>query len=112
MEEQKNKSKEVKMEPQVNTKVDNDASLSYEQLRDMADKLFNENKWLRQQNHQMNQALIGFERLDYLLRVINTANSCKDYSFNADFIQKCIDEVQIAMTPVQRENATEDNKEE
>ena len=50
MEEQKNK--EVKMQPKASSKQDN-SELTNEQLKDMADKLFKENRWLRQQNQQM-----------------------------------------------------------
>lgn len=85
--------------------------LTKAQLKEMADKLFNENRWLRQQNQQMNQALMGFDRLDYLLRVISIANNCKDYSFEADFIQMCINEVQKAMTLSEDSQSPEDNKE-
>ena len=92
MEEQKNNSKEIKMQS-----TDKQPEFTKEQLKDMADKLFNENRWLRQQNQQMNQALMGFDRLDYLLRVISIANDCKNYGFDSDFIQKCIDEVQKAI---------------
>lgn len=110
MEEQK---KEVQMQPMAGSKQDNtkQSELTKEQLKDMADKLFNENRWLRQQNQQMNQALMSFERLDYLLRVISIANDCKNYSFDTDFVQKCIDEVQKAMTPPENNQTTEDNKE-
>ena len=106
MEEQKNNSKEIKMQS-----TDKQPEFTKEQLKDMADKLFNENRWLRQQNQQMNQALMGFDRLDYLLRVISIANDCKNYSFESDFIQKCIEEVQKAMTPPEDNHTAEDNKE-
>ena len=110
MEEQKNNSKEVKMQP---TKGSNgkQPELTKEQLTEMANQLFNENRALRQQNQQMNQALMSFERLDYLLKVISIANNCKDYSFDTDFIQACIEEVQKAMTPPKDNQTTEDNKE-
>ena len=101
------------MQPMAGSKQDSikQSELTKEQLKDMADKLFNENRWLRQQNQQMNQALMSFERLDYLLRVISIANDCKNYSFDTDFVQKCIDEVQKAMTPPENNQTTEDNKE-
>lgn len=110
MEEQKNKSKEVKMNPTSNQDNTKQPELTMEQLKDMADKLFNENRWLRQQNQQMNQALMSFERLDYLLRVISIANDCKTYSFGNDFIQSCIEEVQKAMTPPEDSQTTENTK--
>jgi hypothetical protein len=77
----------------------------------MADKLFKENRWLRQQNQQMNQTLMSIERLDYLLRIVSIANECKNYSFDTDFVQNCIDEVQKAMTPPEENKSTENIKE-
>ena len=90
---EENNSKEVKMQPASDG--NKQKKLSYEELQEMAQKLFDENRALRQQFAQLRQALESIDRLDYLLRIINVANNCKDYTFSPDFVQKCIDEIQI-----------------
>lgn len=113
MEEQKNK--EVKMQPKMGADEKNDGQqkYSYEELLKIADNLFNENRYLKQQANQMNQALMSFNRLDYLLRIveINHNNRNNSVSFASDFVEKCIDEIQKAMTLPEDNQVPEEGKE-
>lgn len=104
MEEQKKNSKEIKMQPNAGSdKEKSQEKLPYDKLQEIANTLWNENRQMRQQ-------LLSIDRMDYLLRVISIANNCKNYSFDTDFIQNCIDEVQKVIT-LPEEGQTEANKE-
>lgn len=47
-----------------------------------------------------------FKRMDYLFKVIENKNC-----FSDDFVQECIDEIEVALTPVEPEES-EDTEEE
>ena len=47
-------------------------------------------------------------RLDYLFKVVEIANTQSTYSFNSDFIQKCIDEVESIMVMPEQKETKED----
>ena len=113
MEEQKNKAKEIKMQPNTQNQGNAEVQkLTYDQLKDAADKLWNENRYLRQQNAQLTQFANTVNRLDYLFRIVEIAhnNRSNSVSFASEFVEECIDEIQKAMV-IPQENQTQDNKE-
>lgn len=94
------KAKEVKMQA---VKNDKKQRLSYEQLNDACNQLFQQNQQLLKQLRELN-ATNMFKRLDYLFKVVELSAIFKD----PDFINNCMDEIKEALTPMQEE----DNKEE
>ena len=111
MEEQKNNGKEVKMQP-VNggNQGNNQEKISYEKLTDIANNLFSENRYLKQQLQQANEALRTINRLDYLLKIVELANNAGTYKFNSDFVVSSVEEIEKIMTPPLEEEKTEDSK--
>ena len=100
MEEQKNK--EVKMEAEK--------KLPYEKLSEIADNLFNENRYLKQQLQQAQRFIQTFNRLDYLFRVIEISNTQGSWHFSDDFCAKCMEEIEATMTiPEEEEETKEEN---
>lgn len=115
MEEQKNKVKEIKMQSVANNQdnAKNEApKLSYEQLKQAADQLWNENRVLRQKLQQANDFINTVNRLDYLLKIIEISHNNRNnsVSFSSEFIELCIDEVQKGMTPPETDSSTVENK--
>ena len=109
MEEQKNKAKEVKMEG-VGGKQQ---KLTYDQLKEVADKLWNENKYLRQQLQQATDFASTVKRLDYLFKVVELASqyaSKIEYPcFARDFVEECISEIQDAMVLPEENEKPQEN---
>jgi hypothetical protein len=107
MEEQKINSKEVKMQPMAggkqDTKENPQEKLPYDKLKEIADSLWNENRYLKQQLQGASESLRSINRLDYLLRVVEIAGNMKDYSFDAEFVEGCLNEIQKIMTPPEEE---------
>jgi hypothetical protein len=113
MEEQKNKAKEIKMQPNIQNQGNAGVQkLTYDQLKDAADKLWNENRYLKQQNAQLAQFANTVNRLDYLFRIVEIAhnNRSNSVSFASEFVEECIDEIQKAMV-IPQESQTTENKE-
>ena len=113
MEEQKNNSKEVEMQPMIGKKQDNtkQPELTMEQLKELADKLFNENRYLRHQLQQANEYANAVNRLDYLFKVVDSYNPQKTgVAFSLSFVEKCVQEIEKIMTIPENEQTTEDNK--
>jgi hypothetical protein len=114
MEDQKNMTKEIKMQSAAQNQGNTEAQkLTYDQLKDAADKLWNENRYLRQQNAQLTQFANTVNRLDYLFRIVEIAhnNRSNSVSFASEFVEECIDEIQKAMVIPQEAQASENNKE-
>lgn len=99
MEEQK--SKIVDMKPQEN-KVEQSQKLSYEQLEQVAHQLSEQTRQLYNQLQRSNLNNM-FKRLDYLFKILEN-----NHMFKQDFLEKCINEIEVTMT-IPKE---EDNKEE
>lgn len=96
MEEKKNSVK--------NDKVDEkEEKLTYEQLNDACQQLFQQNQQLARQLREANLTNM-FRRLDYLFEVVRLADTIKD----ADFVNSCIDEIKDAI--VVKEDAKEEEK--
>lgn len=93
---EENKAKAVKMNSVKNDSKVADQSkqkLTYEQLNDVCNQLFQQNQELRKGLQEMN-AVNVFKRLDYLFKVVELASTFKD----SDFINSCMDEIKEALT--------------
>lgn len=98
--EEKKGNKEVKMK--TNHKVtapSGEGKLPYEELANVANQLYAEKQYLEQQLKQASQALGVLNRLDYLLRVVEIAHNNRSncVSFDASFVEKCIETIQKVM---------------
>lgn len=117
MEEQKVVSKEVKMNVSTNTGKDAHEAphkLTYDELNqacaDMSQQLQNQASYIQKVHKQMQQMeyILQNKRVDYLFKVVELASSMdKLYSFNGDFVQKCIDEIEESLTIPEQEGNTE-----
>lgn len=87
---------EEKKSKVVNMKGENTEpkKLTYEQLNNACNQLFQQNQQLLQKIQEIN-AVNMFKRLDYLFKVVEFATTFKD----ADFVNSCIDEIKEALTP-------------
>ena len=92
---EENKAKAVKMNSVKNESKANapKQTLTYEQLNDVCNQLFQQNQELRKSLQEMNAVNI-FKRLDYLFKVVESASTFKD----SDFINSCMDEIKEALT--------------
>lgn len=76
--------------------------LSYEQLRNVAGQLQQQNQQLRRALAESNYSNM-FKRLDYLFKVLEQA-----HMFNEEFVQKCSAEIESSITlPETEEGKTE-----
>lgn len=112
MEEQKNETKVVDMQNAGTTNQD-DKKLTYEKLNAVAQQLYNENMYLKQEMKKMQYAIKSIDRLDYLLKIIEVDNESRGntISFDISFIAKCVDEIQKLIYPDEsddKENNSED----
>ena len=105
MEEQKNK--EIKLEAAEG--INNQEKLTYEQLNNACMQLSQQNQYYRQQLEQANKVLNTFSRLDYLFRVVEVSGKDGQYSFDAEFVNKCISEIQEIMTIPEEKETGEGN---
>jgi hypothetical protein len=111
MEEQKINSKEVKMHPTDGSKQDNkevQEKLPYDKLKEIADSLWNENRYLKQQLQGASQTLRSINRLDYLFKVAElSANTSSQWHFSSEFTSKCFEEIEKLMTLPEEEKKEE-----
>ena len=103
------KSKEIKMNPAQGQEK---KKLSYDELKKLAQDVFEENRYLKNELYKANHTIGLFNRLDYLLRIVEVANGAKDWKFGSEFLQRCVDEIEIAMTCPAKEEGSEDPKSE
>ena len=105
MEEKKLNAKEVKMATPSSEKGEQAQKYTYEQLNNICNQLYQQNQNLVKQLQQLNLVNM-FKRLDYLFKVVEISNGSSTYSFNKDFVNDCIAEIEESMTPVpEEENA-------
>lgn len=78
--------------PVESTQKNEQPKLSYEQLNDACNQLFQQNQALRNQIQQMNQMNM-FKRLDYLFKVLEFNRVFNDQ----EFINSCVAEIKEAM---------------
>ena len=100
MEEQK-KAKAVNMNI-ASKKEESNKKLTYEQLNDACNQLWQQNKQLSVRNREL-ESFVMNKRLDYLFKVVEFSTK-----FSSDFIVNCISEIEEAMTIPQ--NNTEEPK--
>lgn len=67
--------------------------LTYEQLNDACQQLFQQNQYLVRQLKEANMTNV-FRRLDYLFKVVDN-----HHVFDEDFVDQCVHEIQEALTP-------------
>ena len=92
MEEQK-KSKVISM----NTSKAQEKKLTYEQLNDACNQLWQQNKQLAVKNRELEQFAMN-KRLDYLFQVLEFSKE-----FSSDFVGTCASEIEEALTIPQEE---------
>lgn len=90
MEEQK-KAKAVSMNI-AGKKDEETKKLTYEQLNDACNQLWQQNKQLPVRNREL-ESFVMNKRLDYLFKVLEFSNK-----FSSDFIVSCVSEIEEAMT--------------
>lgn len=66
--------------------------LTYEQLNDACNQLWQQNKQLVKRNKELEQFVMN-KRLDYLFKVLECSKE-----FSSDFIENCASEIEEAMT--------------
>lgn len=92
MEEKKvNETKTVEMKA-VKGGAQKEQKLTYEQLNEACNQLFQQNQQLRKQVNELN-SFNAFKRLDYLFKVVEHSSAFND----AEFTSYCIDEIKDAM---------------
>lgn len=89
MEEQK-KAKAVSMNI-TGKKGEETKKLTYEQLNDACNQLWQQNKQLSVRNREL-ESFVMNKRLDYLFKVLEFSNK-----FSSDFIVNCVSEIEEAM---------------
>lgn len=76
---------------------DTKQKLTYEQLNEACNQLFQQNKQLTMRLREVEQFL-GNRRMDYLFKVIEFSTL-----FHSDFVVNCVDEIEEAMKMPQSE---------
>lgn len=93
------------MEEKKETSVENQPKqLSYEDLKNIAGQLQQQNMQMRKALSELNYENM-FKRLDYLFEVIKVP-----HMFNDEFVGKCAEEIQSMLTIPEKDK--EDNSEE
>ena len=80
--------------------------LTYEQLNDACNQLWQQNKQLVMKNKELEQFALN-KRLDYLFKVLEFSDK-----FHSDFVVECAGEIESAMTIPAQEDDVESSKEE
>lgn len=93
------------MEEKKETPVENQPKqLSYEDLKNIAGQLQQQNMQMRKALSELNYENM-FKRLDYLFEVVKVP-----HMFNDEFVSKCAEEIQSMLTIPEKDK--EDNSEE
>lgn len=92
--EEKNKAKEVKMGITSN-KGDAPKKLSYEQLNDACNQLWQQNKQLIQENKELVNAVTS-KRIDCLFKIVENSKA-----FTSEFVTDCAKEIEDAIRVTQ-----------
>ena len=97
------------MEEQKDNK--NGQKLTYEQLKEAADKLWNDNRYLRQELQKATEFINTINRLDYLFKVVEISHNNRNnsVSFADEFVERCIAEIQDGLTLPEQKEEKEDN---
>lgn len=89
--EEQNKAKTINMNS-ANRQQTERKKLTYEQLNDACNQLWQQNKQLIERNRELEQYAMN-KRMDYLFKVLELSNS-----FSSDFIINCASEIEEVMT--------------
>lgn len=90
--EEQNKAKQINMNVSENKSENKQQKLTYEQLNDACNQLWQQNKQLVARNRDL-EAFAMNKRLDYLFKVLELSNQ-----FSSDFVGNCAVEIEQAMT--------------
>lgn len=102
MEEIKNKT--VRMETTQDNKEEKaQRKLTYEQLNEACNQLFQQNQQMQRRINELN-TFNAFKRLDYLFKVVEYGKAFND----DEFVCKCLDEIKDAMLIKDTEEKTEE----
>lgn len=104
--EEKNMTKTVELTQE--SQKEERQKLSYEQLNDACNQLFQQNQRLVRRNNELEQFLLN-KRLEYLFKVISLEDNILKKSFSEEFITACIKEIEIALTITQSEDTTKNS---
>lgn len=101
--EEQNKAKQINMNAGAGKVGTKQQKLTYEQLNDACNQLWQQNKQFVARNREL-EAFAMNKRLDYLFKVLELSNQ-----FSSDFVENCAVEIEQAMTIPQD---TEEHKKE
>lgn len=88
--EDSKKVKEVKLKAEK--KVSEPKKLTYDQLNDACNQLFQQNRKLVERNQNLEQYIMN-KRLDYIFKVVENATK-----FSESFVDSCSKEIEDALT--------------
>ena len=90
--EEQNKAKQINMNAGTGKSEAKQQKLTYEQLNDACNQLWQQNKQLVARNRELETFAMN-KRLDYLFKVLELSNQ-----FSSDFVENCASEIEQAMT--------------
>lgn len=90
--EEQNKAKQINMNAGTGKSETKQQKLTYEQLNDACNQLWQQNKQLVARNRELETFAMN-KRLDYLFKVLELSNQ-----FSSDFVRNCASEIEQAMT--------------
>lgn len=90
--EEQNKAKQINMNASTGKSENKQQKLTYEQLNDACNQLWQQNKQLVARNREL-ETFVMNKRLDYLFKVLELSNQ-----FSSDFVGNCSSEIEQAMT--------------
>ena len=90
--EEQNKAKQINMNVNENKSENKQQKLTYEELNDACNQLWQQNKQLVAKNKELETFAMN-KRLDYLFKVLELSNQ-----FSSDFVVNCSSEIEQAMT--------------
>lgn len=103
---EENKAKTVNMGVKGNNQPKEKQKLTYEQLNDACNQLWQQNKKLVMKNRELEQFALN-KRMDYLFKVLEFCDK-----FHSDFVVECANEIEVAMTIPAQEDAKKSSKED
>lgn len=90
--EEQSKAKQINMNASADKSENKQQKLTYEQLNDACNQLWQQNKQLVARNRELETFAMN-KRLDYLFKVLELSNQ-----FSSDFVVNCSSEIEQAMT--------------
>ena len=90
--EEQNKAKQINMNASTGKSETKQQKLTYEQLNDACNQLWQQNKQLVARNRELETFAMN-KRLDYLFKVLKLSNQ-----FSSNFVVNCSSEIEQAMT--------------